>query len=147
MSSAIIGQNFPRLLKIATEYPVGFFLPSIFQTTYKIDKGKDIYKSREKKKLFECNVKTCPADSSRILMWLLIPCSGSQIRSASPVRSSNLFFSSMDKLCSTSPAVTFTVHLHLLQPWEIPLFLHPGVKMMNCPSSFTSHSWRLLIQN
>lgn len=49
MSSAIIGQNFPRLLKIATEYPVGFFLPSIFQTTYKIDKGKDIYKSREKK--------------------------------------------------------------------------------------------------
>lgn len=49
MSSAIVGQNFPRLLKIATEYPVGFFLSSIFQTTYKIDKGKDIYKSREKK--------------------------------------------------------------------------------------------------
>lgn len=127
---------------------LAFLLPGIFQPIYKIDKGKDIYEDRRKKKsLFECNVKRCPADSSRILMWLLTPHSDSQIKNVSPVRSSNLLFLSRDTLGSTSPAVTLTFHLHLLQPLftAISLFLHPGVKMMNCPLSLISYNWRLLI--
>lgn len=56
-------------------------------------------------------------------------------------------FSAVHILWSTSPAATFTVHLYLSQPREIPSVFCPGVKMMNGHSEFISHSWRLLIQN
>lgn len=112
-SSGTIRQNFPRYLKITTKYLVGSYFSSIFQTAYVIYKGKVTYKNREKKnpQLFECNVKRCSTGSSRGIMGQLTTGSVSQVRSASPERSSNSFF----QLCAYFVAPLQM--LHLLSIW------------------------------
>lgn len=124
-SPGIIRQNLPfrhfRCLKITTEYPVSSSSSQYFSDTYGIDKGKDTYNSKEKKKSIwmQCEEMSCRffqrnngTPDPRLCF------SGEKCFSD---KEQQFVFSAVHILCSTSPAATVTVHLYLLQPREIPL--------------------------